>query len=82
MQPADISLPQNCVDSTVALTPNSWHHITGVNSGDTLSLYINAQPAGELAFDARTGISQSGYSLFLGTDLYNAPGRLHPRYYG
>ncbi|MEM7347816.1 MAG: LamG domain-containing protein [Chloroflexota bacterium] len=71
IQPADISLPQRCLDSEIPLAPEQWHHLVGLSDGRFLHVYINGQLAGKKDFVSRTNISQSNFELFIGTDLYN-----------
>ena len=70
VQPADINMPQRCLDSEIPLEPQQWHHIVGTSDGGTLRIYIDGEFAGEREFP-RSAISQNTFELFIGTDLYS-----------
>ena len=70
VQPADLTLPQRCLDSEITLEPQQWHHLAGVSDGETLRIYVDGALAGERSFSS-SAISQNSFELFLGTDLYS-----------
>jgi hypothetical protein len=71
IQPADLGIPQRCLDSASSLTPNSWHHITGTYDGTVLHIYLDGQLDNTLDQYSGQAISQSDHPLFIGTDLFN-----------
>jgi hypothetical protein len=70
VQPADLTLPQRCLDSELTLEPQQWHHLVGVSDGETLRIYVDGTLAGERSFSS-SAISQNSFELFVGTDLYS-----------
>ena len=59
---------QNCLDSRGTLS-NGWHFIAASFDGKALRIYLDGKPSGERAV-TRTGISQSTFETFVGTDQY------------
>ncbi|MFK7804541.1 MAG: LamG domain-containing protein [Anaerolineae bacterium] len=60
----------HCLDSAEPVEPDSWHHVVGVWTGDTIQLYIDGALSLEQTH-GRDGISNTGRPLFFGTDLFN-----------
>ncbi len=59
---------QNCLDSTEPIDPG-WHHLAASYDGAKLHLYLDGEPSGERTIEP-SGISQSRYEIFVGTDQY------------
>ena len=49
VQPANLNLPQRCLDSEIPLEPEQWHHIVGTSDGGTLRIYIDGHRPGRRA---------------------------------
>ncbi|MEM7334709.1 MAG: LamG domain-containing protein [Chloroflexota bacterium] len=58
-----------CLDSLAQLTPNEWHHIVGVHTGEALLIYLNGE-LDNMSQHNRVGVSTSTFEFFIGTDLY------------
>jgi len=70
------SLCQRCLDASSALPNlNEWYHLAGTYDGTTLKLYINGEESASREY-APSGISQTQFELFLGTDEYGSPNYL------
>lgn len=63
------SLCQECLDSNEKLIENTWNHLVGVFNGTQLILYLNGKE-NALKTINRSGISQTNFELFFGTDKY------------
>ncbi|MEM6698397.1 MAG: LamG-like jellyroll fold domain-containing protein [Bacteroidota bacterium] len=66
------SLCQRCLDTKEKLVENAWNHVAGTYDGTFLRTYINGKLSSEFNYGGKTGISQTNFELFLGTDLYSA----------
>ncbi len=67
---------QNCLDSTGSLDAG-WHHLAATFDGATLRVYLDGERKGKRAV-APSGISQSPFEIFIGTDQY-APEPVYTR---
>ena len=67
---------QNCLDSTEPID-QGWHHLVASYDGARLQLYLDGEPSGERTIEP-SGISQSSYEIFVGTDQY-APEPIYTR---
>ncbi|MEL6717315.1 MAG: LamG-like jellyroll fold domain-containing protein [Bacteroidota bacterium] len=65
------NLCQRCLDSNGKLEKNAWNHVAGTYDGTYLRTYINGKLSSEFNYGEETGISQTAFELFLGTDLYS-----------
>ncbi|WP_298475445.1 LamG-like jellyroll fold domain-containing protein [uncultured Maribacter sp.] len=65
------SLCQECLDASTPLLVNTWNHLTSTFDGSTLKIYINGKESSSKNVNA-SGISQTEYELFIGTDPYNS----------
>jgi len=65
------SLCQRCLDTKERLVENAWNHVAGTYDGTFLRTYINGKLSSEFNYGGETGISQTNFELFLGTDLYS-----------
>ncbi|MEM8526264.1 MAG: LamG-like jellyroll fold domain-containing protein [Bacteroidota bacterium] len=64
-------LCQRCLDSRNRLIENRWYHVAGTYDGTHLRTYLNGKLNSEFDYGGSTGISQTNFELFLGTDLYS-----------
>ena len=64
-------LCQRCLDAADKLEENTWYHITGTYDGSALKVYINGILNAEREFIEATGISQTNFEAFIGTDPYD-----------
>ena len=69
--PNGAPLCQRCLDASSNLELNQWHHLTGTFDGQSLKIYMDGQLNAERAFERSTGISQTEFELFMGTDPYD-----------
>ncbi len=67
---------QNCLDSAGDLE-KGWHHLAASYDGRALRVYLDGEPSGNRAIEP-TGISQSEFEIFIGTDQY-APEPIYTR---
>lgn len=65
------SLCQRCLDTKERLVENVWNHVAATYDGTFLRTYINGKLNSEFNYGGTTGISQTNFELFLGTDLYS-----------
>ncbi len=74
------SLCQRCLDTaTIFPNLNQWNHLAGTYDGTTLKIYVNGEVSASQDY-APSGISQTQFELFLGTDQYdNNPNYLNGR---
>ncbi len=63
-------LCQQCLDAQKALELNTWYHLAGVFDGKTLKIYIDGEENASSDVNP-SGISQTQYELYVGTDPYN-----------
>ncbi len=68
------SLCQECIDATSPLTENTWNHLVGIFDGENLKLYLNGKENISKNI-GESGISQTNFELFFGTDKYGIPSR-------
>ncbi len=67
---------QNCLDSAGDLE-KGWHHLAASYDGRALRVYLDGEPSGNRVIET-TGISQSEFEIFIGTDQY-APEPIYTR---
>lgn len=67
---------QSCLDSEGTLD-EGWHHVAATYDGASLRIYLDGAISGEQTVTP-TGISQSAYEIFVGTDQY-APEPLYTK---
>ncbi len=65
------SLCQECLNAGEPLNLNSWNHLVGTFDGSSLKVYINGVESSSKNIGT-SGISQTPYELFIGTDPYDS----------